>query len=123
MYRLLPWILEEEEGRFRRIDNKWRPLNLLVEPHRRDLLRDIQWRFKTLDSARDELASLDHGPQYIKRLIRMRFWVRRATFAWRRDDLALIKAIASFYVDYGYVLRMLKRDRDRGRLKNVEEGV
>lgn len=114
--RILPWILEQEAGAFQRIDRRWRPQNLLPEPYRRNLLKDIQARNDRIASALDEFASMDRGDVYVKLVHRMRLYVQKAKFAWRYDDLAFFQAVTGFYSDYGTIMRLLATDKARGRL-------
>jgi len=115
-YLILPKVLDQEGTHFYRIERKWKPKNLLVDPFRRNLLLDAQKRFNLLEGAEDELQTLDRAPLYIRILRRMRLTVRRAQFAWRADDLEFIKAISEFFSDYGTVLHNLKIDQARGQL-------
>jgi hypothetical protein len=114
--RLLPWILEQEAGAFQRLDRKWRPQNLLPEPYRRSLLKDIQGKYERIFSALDEFTTLDRGAIYVKLVHRMRLYVQKAKFAWRFDDLAYFQAVTGFYSDYGTLMRLLATDKARGRL-------
>jgi len=115
-YTILPKVLNQEGTHFYRIERKWKPKNLLVDPFRRNLLLDAQARFNLLEGAEDELQTLDRAPLYIRILRRMRLTVRRAQFAWRADDLEFIKAVSEFFSDYGPVLHNLKIDQARGQL-------
>lgn len=117
-YELLPRILEHEGVQFYNVSQKWQPKNLIPDPYRRNLLKDVQRRFKLLSLAEEEFRTLDRAHLYIQILRRMRFAVRAAQFAWRFDDLKFLENISSFFSDYGTVLRNLKFDRARGRLEN-----
>ena len=117
-YQLLPLLLEQEGDQFYNVSKNWRPKNLLPDPFRRNLLKDAERRFKALVEAEGELRSLDRGHVYIQILRRMRLTTRTAQFAWRFDDLKFLESIASFYTDYGTVLRLLKFDSARGRLND-----
>ncbi len=97
-----------------RIENRWRPVDLLFLQQVRSLLRDIGERYSFLSAAEGELRSLDRADRYIKHLTRMRLWLRRATYAWKADQLVFIQSVAGFYTDYGAVLRLLKIDEARG---------
>ena len=119
-YRLLPSILEQEGVQFYNVTEKWQPKSLIPDPYRRNLLKDAQRRFKALAEAEDELRTLDRAPLYMQLLRRMRFTVRDAQFSWRFDDLKFLESIASFFTDYGVVLRHLRYDKARGRLDNEE---
>jgi len=118
--RILPWILEQEAGAFQRLDRKWRPQNLLPEPYRRSLLKDLQGRYERVFSALDEFASLDRGAIYVKLIHRMRLYVQKAKFSWRFDDLTFFQAVAGFYTDYGTLMRLLATDKARGRLDSSQ---
>jgi hypothetical protein len=107
-------VLDQEAGSFQKIDRRWRPNGLLVEPYRRNLLKDVKHKFAQLESATGELEVLDKADKYIKLLLRMRLNARQANFAWRYDDMIFIQAIADFYSDYGAVLRLLVTDKARG---------
>lgn len=113
---LLRQIIEQEGSDFQRIDQRWRPRELLLLPQVRLLLRDIERRFDLLSEAEGELATLDRRDIYITKVRRMRLWVRQASFTWKSDHLQFIQAVALFYKDYGHVLRLLKFDALRGRL-------
>lgn len=115
-YTLLPSILEQEGNQFYNVSQKWQPKNLIPDPYRRNLLKDAQQRFSALSEAEGELRTLDRAHLYVQVLRRMRFTVRTAQFAWKFDDLKFLESIASFFTDYGTVLRLLKFDRARGRL-------
>lgn len=117
-YRLLPAILEQEGGQFYNISQKWQPKNLIPDPYRRNLLKDAQSRFKALADAEGELRTLDRSHEYVQILRRMRLSTRVAQFAWKYDDLKFLASIASFFTDYGTVLRLLKIDSARGRLND-----
>lgn len=119
MFELLPAILAEEGTSFHRIDYRWRPEGLIPDPYRRNLLKDAQGRLNRLEDATDELQLLDRSPLYIKLISRMRLALKRAQFAWRTDDLELVRNLANFFVDYGLVLQNLKIDQARGRLSNT----
>ena len=119
MFELLPAILAEEGNSFHRVDYRWRPKGLIPDPYRRNLLKDAQGRLNRLENAEDELQRLDRAPLYIKLVTRMRLDLKRAQFAWRTDDLELIRYIAKFFIDYGLVLQNLRIDQARGRLSNT----
>jgi hypothetical protein len=114
-YLILPGLVEQEGTDFYRNTFRWQPKNLIPDPYRRRLLKDAQARFSRLEVAEDELQSLVKAPLYIKILRRMRLTVRDAKFAWRTDDLKFLGSIASFFIDYGIVLRNLKIEQARGQ--------
>jgi hypothetical protein len=116
--RLLPWILEQEAGNFRVVERLWRPTNLLVEPYRRNMLKDIESRYVRLEGALDEITELPRADVYIRLFTRMRLLVRQAKVAWRFDDLSFLQAVGGFYTNYGALLRHLQDDKARGRLDN-----
>ena len=118
VYRLLPWLLEQEQGQFQQINRVWRPVHLLPEPYRRQLLKDIQARYTRIFSALDEFKTMDRADVYVGLVHRMRLTVKAANFAWRYSDLAFFQAISNFYSDYGTVLRLLLTDKARGRLNS-----
>lgn len=117
-YRLLPAILEQEGSQFYNISHRWQPKNLIPDPYRRNLLKDAARRFKALSEAEGELRTLDRAHEYVQILRRMRLSTRVAQFAWKYDDLKFLESIASFFTDYGTVLRLLKIDSARGRLND-----
>jgi hypothetical protein len=117
-YPLLTEIIGQEGSDFQRIENRWRPKNLLLLPQVRLLLRDVDRRFDQLSTAEPELETLDRANIYITLVRRMRIWVRQASFTWKSDQLQFLQAVGSFYKDYGNVLRLLKFDAQRGRLAN-----
>ena len=119
-YRHIPRLLEQEGSHFYRIDKRWQPKNLIPDPYRRNLLKDAQGRYEALSQAEDELQTLIRAPLYIGILKRMRLTIKDAQFAWRTDDLKFIRAVASFFKDYGTVLHHLKLDQARGRLEQAE---
>ena len=120
-YRLLPWILEQEQGQFQQVNRVWRPAHLIPEPYRRQLLGDIKLRYARLFSAFNEFKTLDRGDVYIKLIHRMRLTMKTADYAWRYSDLAFFQAISGFYSDYGTILRFLATDKARGKLSPNEE--
>ena len=119
-YELLPKVLKDEQGQFFRVDRTWQPKDLIPDPYRRNLLKDAQEKFNQLSAAEREFRTLDRARLYIKSLRRMRLTIKEAQFAWRSDDLKFLAAIASFFQDYGTVLRFLREDQMRGRLTNQE---
>jgi len=116
-YELLPALLAEE-GPFQRIEHRWRPTDLLYTPQARALLRDVQTRYERLAGALDELQTLTKADTFAKLLVRMRLYVRHASYVWKFDHLAFIKAVAAFYVDYGVALTLLRREEAVGRFSN-----
>jgi hypothetical protein len=119
-YELLPKVLKQEGSDFYNTDKKWQPKDLIPDPYRRNLLKDAQGRFKDISQAEREFRTLERAPMYVQILRRMRLTIKDAQFAWRTDDLKFLAAIASFFSDYGTMLRFLKYDEARGRLKNQE---
>jgi len=109
-------ILKDEKNQFYRGNLAWRPQSLLQDPYRRNLLKNAQARYAQLSAAEDELQNLDRSYKYIQILRRMRLTVVTAQFSWRADDLKFLLAIATFFRDYGTVLRLLNEDRARGQL-------
>ena len=124
-YRLLPWILQQEGDSFQHVERRWRPTNLLYVQQSRALLKDMESRYKHLAAAEDELALLERANVYIQYLQRMRIRLRQAGYVWRLDQLRFIQSVASFYSDYGAILRLLKIDQSRGRFQEppVKQGV
>lgn len=120
-YRILPALLSEEGPDFYRINRRWQPKGLLVDPYRRNLLLDALARHRRLQEAEDELQALDRAPLYLRILKRMRLTLRRAQMAWRSDDLAFIQALSEFLSDYGTVLQNLKIDQARGRFEEPNQ--
>lgn len=116
MYNYIPWILDQESGEdFQSVHQQWRPRNLFMLRQVQLLLKDIQYRYESLEIARDELVTLEYAAKYIKYLRRMRIWIRDANFAWKADQLKFLKSVAGFYSDYGIVLRLLRIDQLRGK--------
>ena len=120
VYRILPWILDQERDQLKLVEKRWRPTDLLLVPQAQILLKDITWRYKTLATALDEMQSLDRGSLYIKYLTRMRLYLRQAHYNWKADQLVFLRAVAGLYTDYGAVLRLLKEDSVRGKLTGSE---
>jgi hypothetical protein len=116
--RLLPGILDLEGPAFKAQDRTWRPTKLLVEPYRRNMLRDVQQRYTRVEQAIDEIQELPRADVYIRLHTRMRLLLKRAEIAWRVNDLAFLQAIGGFYTNYGALLRLLQDDRARGRFDN-----
>jgi hypothetical protein len=110
-YQVLPLLIEQEGPSFYAITNRWQPKDLIPDPYRRNLLKDVQRRFNWLTEAESELSTLDRAPLYIKVIRRMRLSVRQAQFSWRTDDLKFLKAVTQFFGDYGIILRNLKIDQ------------
>jgi len=117
-YDLLPKLLKQQGNHFYRIDRKWQPKDLIPDPYRRNLLKDAQERYNEVSQAESEFRTLDRAHLYIQILRRMRLTIKTAQFAWRTDDLKFLEAIASFFTDYGTILRNLKDDEARGHLSN-----
>ena len=113
---LLHEIIDQEADDFQRLSNRWRPRDLLMFQQIRLVLKDIQDRQALLTKAEPEFNGLDRKDIYITLVRRMRLWVRQALFTWKSDQLQFIQAIASFYKDYGRVLRYLKMDAQRGKI-------
>lgn len=120
-YRLLPRLLQQEGDHFRRIDNRWRPVDLLFLQQSRMLLRDVEARYAHLEAAIDELQTLIRADLYIKLLTRMRLHVRRARYVWKSDHLSFIQEVSGFYTDYGMVLRLLTIEQARGRFAEQQQ--
>jgi hypothetical protein len=106
--------LEQEGPDYQRIENRWRPTQLLMLQQVRALLRDMSARYEHLSAAHEELQTLVRGDRYTKYLQRMRLWLRQASFKWKADQLAFLQAASGFYSDYGIVLRLLRNDRAVG---------
>lgn len=120
MLERLKEVLTAEGSHFYRIDHRWQPKNLIPDPYRRNLLKDAQARYSRITKAEDEFQRLIRAPLYIGILKRMRLTIKDAQFAWRTDDLKFIRAISSFFKDYGTVIHNLKIDEARGRLDQPE---
>lgn len=118
-YPLLRKVLQGEGSDFYRSTNRWRPNDLIPDPYRRDVLKDVEERFRELDLAEDELQTLTRPAIYIGALKDMRHAIRRAMYAWRTDDVAFIEAIAEFFTAYGTVLQNLRRDQALGHLEDT----
>jgi hypothetical protein len=125
VYRLLPWLLQQEGGSFQPLEKRWRPTGLLYVQQSRALLKDMADRYRHLSAAESELASLERANVYIQLLQRMRIRLRQSGYVWKLDHLRFIQSVASFYSDYGAILRLLKIDQSRGRFKEppVTQGV
>lgn len=118
-YSNLREILDTEGSDFYRSTDRWKPQDLIPGPYRRELLKDVEERFRRLDLAEDELQTLPRPALYMGALKDMRHLIRRAMYAWRFDDLAFIEAIAEFFQKYGTVLQNLHRDRSLGHLDDT----
>lgn len=118
----LPKILDQSGGEFYRIDRKWQPRNLIPDPYRRNLLKNAQEKYNQLTIAEDEFRTLERAHLYIQILRRMRLTIKDAQFSWRTDDLKFLASIASFFTDYGTLLRILKEDEARGKLSQTQQG-
>jgi len=118
-FRLLPWILDQEVGQIKLTEHRWRPTNLLFVSQARLLLQDLERRYRYLVAARHEMEMLDRAGLYVKRLTRMRLYLRQAHFNWKGDQLVFIRAVSGFYSDYAAILRLLKQDSMRGILTPV----
>lgn len=116
-YVFLPWIVEQELPVLHKSDRRWMPRSLFQQAQIRLVLQDMRKRYLWLSEAKDELKTLERGPQYIKLHKRMVFDLRRAYLFWKGDHLAFIRAVAAFYSDYGAVMQLLKQDYDRGKFK------
>lgn len=115
-YKVLPWVLRQERDDIQVIQKRWQPKDLLFLAQAKETLRDLDRRYSFLNTAQDELLTLDRGSLYIKLLSRMRLLLRQAHFTWRGDQLSFLRAVSRFYTDYGAVLRLLKEDSLRGKL-------
>lgn len=124
-YHLVPWILEQEGDSFQKLDRHWRPQNLLFVRQSQTLLQDMQRRYRYLSEAQDELETLDRANVYVQLLTRMRIRLRQAGYVWKLDHLRFMQSVASFYSDYGAIMRLLKIEQSRGRFKEppVTQGV
>lgn len=124
-YHLVPWILEQEGDSFQKLDRHWRPQNLLFVRQSQTLLQDMQRRYRYLSEAQDELETLYRANVYIQLLTRMRIRLRQAGYVWKLDHLRFMQSVASFYSDYGAIMRLLKIEQSRGRFKEppVTQGV
>jgi len=112
MYVLLPKLLEGVS--LKPIDRRWRPRDLLVEPYRRQLLKNMRTHYARVSDAIHEFETLVRGERYIKHIYKMKMLVKQAEFAWRFDDLIFIKAISDFYLAYGTIVRLLAIEKARG---------
>jgi hypothetical protein len=119
-FRLLPSLLKQEGSDFYRIDRRWQPKDLIPTYYSRNLLDEVEGRYRLLDAAEDEFQKLDRADKYIRILKRVRLTIKRAKFSWRSDNLIFLQSIAEFYQDYGTILQMLKTDQSRGRLEPEE---
>lgn len=117
-HALLLRLIEQEGDAFQRVENRWRPQNLLFGAQVRVLIQDLESRFARLSEAEPEFSTLDRKDVYIKLLRRMRLDLRTALFTWKADQLRFLQATTQFYSDYGAVLRLLKFDLLRGRLND-----
>jgi len=117
--------LEQEGDSFQKLDRHWRPQNLLFVRQSQLLLKDMQRRYRYLSEAQDELERLDRANVYVQLLTRMRIRLRQAGYVWKLDHLRFMQSVASFYSDYGAIMRLLKIEQSRGRFKEppVTQGV
>lgn len=116
-YYILPQILEQEGTSFYNVDLRWKPSGIVPSTISQKILKNAQHRLNLVSQAESELQTLVRAPMYIRLLKRMRASVRRAQFAWRVDDLELLKAVSDFFGDYGILLQYLKIDQAHGRLE------
>lgn len=116
-YRSLSEILQQEGNSFQKLEHRWRPTDLLYLQQTRSLLKDMADRYHHLAATESELAALERAHVYIKLLRRMEIRLRQAGFVWKLDHLLFIQTVASFYSDYGAVLRLLKIEQSRGRFR------
>lgn len=116
-YRLLPWILDKERGNIKLLENRWRPTSLLYVSQARELLLDLDRKYRFISSALDEIETLDRAAKYVQLLSRMRVFVRQANFTWKGDQLVFIRAVSGFYSAYAAILRLIKEDEARGIFK------
>lgn len=114
-YRYLPWLLQQEGTDFQRIEQRWRPVDILYIQQTRALLHDLRERYEQLAVAQAELQTLTKADLLIKLLTRMRMYVRQAGLFWKTDHLSFIRAVAGFYADLGVIMRTLKNEQDLGR--------
>jgi hypothetical protein len=121
-YSLLKWIIRQEAGQFQQVTNRWRPTDLLMVQQEKRFLEDMVNRHRHLVAAEDEIRTLNRADKYIRKITRMRLWLRQAHFAWKANHLAFLEAVAGFYTDYGAVLWLLKNDQARGVLSPAYEG-
>lgn len=119
---LLPQILDQLGGQFYRVDRTWQPKDLIPDPYRRGLLKNVQENYNQLTAAEDEFRALQRAHLYIQIIRRMRLTVKDAQFSWRTDDLKFLESIASFFTDYGILIRTLKEDEARGKLSSTKQG-
>lgn len=110
-------LLSEETGTFQRIDNVWRPQDLFMDIQTQVLLKDMVRRYEALQASEVELKTLDRSELLLKRLRSLRLIVKRANFVRRANHLAFAQAVSEFYSAYGEVLRYLRIDQARGKLK------
>lgn len=110
-------LLDAETGTFQRIDNTWRPQNLFYDIQTQVLLKDMVRRYEMLKVSEAELKTLDRAELLLKYLRQLRLIVKRANFVRRANHLAFAQAVSEFYSAYGEVLRYLRIDQARGRLK------
>lgn len=120
-YDLLPWILQQEAKAFQRIENQWRPSDLLPEIQSKLLMNGLVKKYEYLSAATDELSSLDRADIYHRLLKQMGLNVRKALYFRRSNQVAFLQSVAEFYTDFGRVLRLLKIDDQRGKFKVLEE--
>ena len=114
-YLVLPQLIQQEGNAFYNVTFRWKPKGLIPDPYRRNLLKDAIAKFARLTEAESEIQTLLNADRYFKILRNMRLQLRKAQFAWRADDLELIKQISDFYSGYGIILRYLKLEQGRGR--------
>jgi CRISPR/Cas system endoribonuclease Cas6 (RAMP superfamily) len=81
------------------------------------LLKDMVRRYEALQASEVELKKLDRAELLLKRLRSLRLIVKRANFVRRANHLAFAQAVSEFYSSYGEVLRYLRIDQARGKLK------
>jgi hypothetical protein len=114
-YLVIPQLIDQEGDSFYRITYRWKPMGLIPDPYRRNLLKDAQSRFEKLTVAEPEIQTLNYADRYFKIIRKMRLQLRKAHFAWHSDDLELLTQLGDFYAGYGIILRYLKIEQQRGR--------
>jgi len=112
-------LIDQEAGAFQRIDNKWRPQNLLFELQMKTLMDDMTRRFNLVVQAESEFQGLIRAAFFVKSIRQLNLILKRANFVRRINDLAFIQAVSDFYSVYGEMLRYLKIDQARGQLQPI----
>lgn len=110
-------ILENEVSTsFSKIDNTWRPTTLFSDLYTKEVLKDMVSKLKSFRASAPEIQLLVHAPQLLALVRELGFSVKRASFSRQANHLAFSVSVTEFYLAVGKILRILRRENDRGML-------